>query len=197
MEFLTQFARARKRVLGCAAGAVLVVLPIALLVAMPAWPSGESVADEYELKAAVLYNVSKFVEWPAWKMQTPRDPFVIGIVGPAALVRDMERSFHDKSVWGKRIVVRRTRSVAEEEQCHLVFVAEEEDRPLSVDDPALAKAAVLTAGEGTQFARIGGVIGLVLKDSRIQMEVNLEAARRSGINISSRLLRLVTLVEGP
>ncbi len=197
MEILIQIARARTRVFGCAARTLRTALSLLLLLAVPAWPFGETVADEYELKAAVLYNVSKFVEWPAWKMQPAQDPFVIGIMGPPALVHDMERSFHDKSVWGKRILVRRTKGVAEAERCHLVFIADEADSPLSDEVTALAKAAVLTAGEGSQFARTGGVIGLVLKDSRIQMEVNLEASRRTGLNVSSRLLRLVTLVEGP
>jgi hypothetical protein len=145
----------------------------------------------------MLLNLAKFVEWPAWKMGDPRAPFAIGIWGPAGAAVEMEKVLRDKNVEGKPVVVRHLNSLAGVEECHVLFVLREQDTGFTGEETAaLAKAAVLTAGETGRFADEGGVIGLVVKDSRVQMEVNLKAAQRSGLAISSRVLRLAKIVPG-
>ena len=39
------------------------------------------VADQYQVKAAFLYNFAKFVEWPPRSYKNPSAPFVIGVLG--------------------------------------------------------------------------------------------------------------------
>jgi hypothetical protein len=172
------------------------MLLAAFLVPIPAVPLLGAPADEYELKAAVLFNVAKFVEWPATKAAASPEAFVIGIVGPAAVVHDMEKALQDKIVGDKHVLVRRLKSAAECEQCFLVFIAQDDGKALREAVAALTKSGVLVAGEGDRFARDGGAISLILKDNRVQMEVNLKAAQRAGLTISSRLLRLAVVVEG-
>ena len=51
-------------------------------------------------------------------------------------------------------------------------------------------------GESDKFAALGGIVGLVIRDDRIQVEVNLDAARQTELKISSKLLAVATVIGG-
>jgi uncharacterized protein DUF4154 len=46
-----------------------------------------------------------------------------------------------------------------------------------------------------RFAREGGVMGLVLDQNMVRFEVNVDAAYRSSLEISSKILRLGKVVH--
>ena len=151
-------------------------------------------AEEYEVKAAMLVNIARFVEWPEWKLGDAHQSFVIGLIGPSDAATRIESLMRDKRIGDKPIVVRHVRSAAASTGCHLVFVLGT-DRPLAYDAGTLSRTAVLTVGETDRFAVRGGVVALVRRDKRIQIEVNVKAAQRAGLNVSSRILHLANLVE--
>lgn len=169
----------------------------ALLCAAPACCADIETADESEIKATMIYNLAKFVEWPAWKAGDPHAPLVLGIWGWGRLGQDLENLVREKKAGARPVVVRRLSGPADAQECHMVFVSRGEYKAFAEAAPNLAKSAVLTVGDSDGFANERGVVGLVLKGNRIQMEVNLAAAQRSGVNISSRLLKLVNLVGEP
>src|ERR1700726_1031090 len=70
-------------------------------------------AREYEIKAAFLYNFTKFVDWPAQTFANAAAPVVIGLLGAAPCVQARERLVKDRRVNGRTIVVRRIASAAE------------------------------------------------------------------------------------
>ena len=143
----------------------------------------------------MLLNISKFVDWPAAKMGNASAPFVIGIWGPETLVRDMEKVIRGKTVGSRPVLLRQVNNDAAAGECHVLFVSRGEQKRYMEAAAGLARSAVLTIGESDSFAPEGGLIGLVTKDSRIQMEVNVKAAQRSGVKISSRILRLARVIE--
>jgi hypothetical protein len=60
---------------------------------------------------------------------------------------------------------------------------------------SLEDSAILTVGEIQGFPDDGGVINFRLEDSRVRFEINLEAAGRAHLRISSRLLSLAQAVK--
>ena len=54
---------------------------------------------------------------------------------------------------------------------------------------------VLTVGDTAEFATQGGVIGLRLDGERIRLSVNLTAAEKAKVRISSRVLSLATIIK--
>ncbi len=60
----------------------------------------------------------------------------------------------------------------------------------------LQGAHVLTVGETDRFAQSGGMINFVLEENRVRFEINVEAADRAGLKISSKLLELAHVVAG-
>jgi len=151
-------------------------------------------AQEYQVKAAFLYNFVRFVEWPAHNGD-PKTPIVIVVFG-----RDPFGPALDQAVWGKNlngrtVMVRRTRQMSKVLPCHLVFVSAQERRRA----PELVKAVeghgVLTVGEAEDFLEQGGAVRFTTEDNKVRFVVNLEAVRRSGLKISSRLLSLARVVR--
>ena len=92
-----------------------------------------------------------------------------------------------------RVSVRRIPDAEGLPGSHIVFVG----RGTAGLDEVLAEArehAVLAIGESRDFARRGGVINFFTEDKKLRFEVNPDAARRAGLEISARLLRLAVLV---
>lgn len=56
---------------------------------------------------------------------------------------------------------------------------------------------MLTVGEDGVFTQCGGIINFVKEDNRVRFEVNVSAAERAGLKISSRLLALARIVRSP
>jgi hypothetical protein len=55
---------------------------------------------------------------------------------------------------------------------------------------------ILTVGEDEAFAQNGGIINFVLKNGNVRLEIDLAAAKKAGLTISSRLLAVADVVKG-
>lgn len=154
-----------------------------------------SSADEYEIKAAMLLNLALFVEWSPSKLGPRNSPFVIGIVGRDPFGQDLEKVIGNKTVAGHPVVVERLGNGGKADACHILFIARSERKRMSEISNSLTQKPVLTIGDGDRFAASGSIFGLVIRDNRVQLEVNIGAAQRNGFAISSRLLRIATVVR--
>lgn len=173
-------------------------LVFALVVALAAaWPAhgAERVAGEYEIKAAFLYSVAQYIEWPADAVAEPGDAFVIGVLGDDPFGDALDDIARDRTIQGKRIVVRRFATVEEYTPCHVLFVA----RSALEDLPALLKrlegSHVLLAGDTEGLVQRGIVLNFFIEKSKVRFEINVDAATRMALKISSKLLRLAKIVS--
>jgi len=155
--------------------------------------AGAAQPTEYELKAAFVYNFAKFVEWPEDAFVSPAESLRIGILGNDPFGDALPAVIAGRSAAGRGIELRRYRRPADVSGCQILFI-----RPPEGELPRVLRAldprGVLTVGEGEAFAREGGVIGLVMEENRVTFEVNLEAAERAHLTLSSKLLQLARRV---
>jgi hypothetical protein len=79
--------------------------------------------------------------------------------------------------------------------CRMLFIDAAAARDGSRPPPANPATPVLTVGEGSEFLRSGGMIELFSENNRLRFNVNVAAARRAGLTISSNLLQLAASVE--
>ena len=151
-------------------------------------------ATEYEIKAAFLYNFMRFVEWPPEAIPDSTAPLVIGILGTDPFGRALDQILEEALIENRPIRAVRFPRLADVDSCHVLFVSTSEDHVLSDVLQALGQRPVLTVGEAADFAVSGGMIQFVLRDSKVRFEINLAAAIRTRLKISSRLLRLAIRV---
>ncbi len=165
--------------------------PAALLAAIlcTAQAFGQDASLEYQVKAAYLFNFTKFVEWPAAALPDG-EPLTICVAGENPFGPTLDATIRGESVNGRPLQARAAQPPA---GCHVVFV------PRGVDAAAALRPfrslPALTVGESDGFLRRGGMINFVIDDGRVRFEINQEAAERAHVRISSRLLRLARPID--
>jgi len=152
-----------------------------------------SVADEYQVKAAFLFNFAKFVEWPADTFKAADDPITICVWGQDPFGGALEDVVRNKTVAGRPFVVRPVSNTAQATKCQIVFVTSSERKRVRSILDELKGRGILTVGEAEDFTSNGGVINFKLKDARVRIEIDTGAAERAKLRISSKLLSLAEI----
>jgi hypothetical protein len=151
--------------------------------------------DEYQVKAAFIYNFAKFVEWPQQPASGAAGPMALCVLGQDPFGGALEDVVSGKVVNGRALVVRQVRDVQHSSDCHILFVSASERKRIGSILEVVRGKEILTIGDMERFAAEGGVINLKLEDGRIRIEINLEAAHRQSLRISSKLLNLAEIVK--
>lgn len=172
--------------------------PLLLLCALFA-PIGWSTADaapvatsEYQVKAAFLYNFMKFVDWPSDGLNSATT-ISLGILGRDPF-EDALEEVKGKHAKGRRVVVLHFRSIEEVKGCDLLFICASEKGRLSQILKFTQNYRMLTVADQDGFCEAGGMINLVFVKNRVGFEVNVAAASRARLRISSQLLKLARSV---
>ena len=148
-------------------------------------------ASEYQVKAAFLFNFVKFTEWPSAAFTNSTATLVIGVLGQDPFGGALDELVKGESVNGRPLVVKHLQSGDAPSDCHVLFVSRSEKDRLSSVWAELKQRPVLTVSDLDQFCQQGGMINLVLSASgTVKPEINPEAARSAGVQISSKLLNL-------
>lgn len=146
-------------------------------------------ADEATVKAAFVYNFTKYVEWPSDSFAGPAAPFALCVFGRGTIASQIQAAIEGKKSAGRALELRVLANPAEAGACHVLYLADDEAK----SQQALAAVrgrSVLTVGESGNFTARGGIFRLKLEDGRVRMIVDVQAAERSRLRISSRLLSL-------
>lgn len=169
------------------------------LVCALAWvaaPTGVAWAQsEDQVKAAFLFNFARFVEWPASAFDVADGGVRVCIAGDPAFARIVSKVVSGKKVGDRSVRVEETDGVGEAERCHILYVGDDVAEPAGAIAARVEGRGVFTVGDRPDFARDGGVANFIRTDKKIRFEINAGAAKASGLKISSRLLRLATVVE--
>ena len=181
--------------------ALLVALPSVVLPGraeplqvLPGHASAPGAAvDEYRLKAAILYNLTKFVEWPPTAFGDSSAPLVLCIIDIDPFGPRLDDALRGHTVGGRPLVVRRTAEAAR--GCHLLFIANSERRRLATIIDQLRKTAALTVGDIEDFIDQGGMIGLSTEGDRVRFDINIEAAGQARLKVNSRLMALAATIK--
>jgi len=168
------------------------------------WPSiamsehsSSRTPNEYQVKAAFIYNFTRFIEWPDGTFPDRGGLIKICIVGEDPFKNSMSE-LENKKAKGMGFEVTRVRNFTggdKLEPCNIIFIGKSETAKLPAILRALEGQNILTISDIKRFAEVGGVIGFAIKKNKICLEVNLKAANDAKLDISSKLLKLVKIVD--
>jgi hypothetical protein len=154
----------------------------------------QSSPREYQVKAVFLFNFTQFVEWPVTAFPAPDTPLVIGIVGDDPFGPFLEEAIRDEKAGEHPLQIRRFQT-PEQADCHILFISRSETGRLQPLLDALAGKNILTVSDADNAARRGVMIRFANENNRIRLRINLDAAKRAGLTISSKLLRSAEIVK--
>jgi hypothetical protein len=151
--------------------------------------------NEYQVKAAYLYNFGKFVNWSSSFTPSNKESFAICIVGQDPFGTALEATVAGEKVGGKPVEVRRISKKQDAASCRVLFVSASERDRLDEVLTDFAPVNILTVSDMPNFTSHGGIIQFVVIENKIRFEVNLSAAERSNLNLSSELLKVAVAVH--
>ena len=178
----------------CLTAMVAVCIMVSIVLNAHAPPPSPS---EYQLKAVFLYNFVRFgfIEWPAESFADARAPLILGILGKDPFGDTIDRIAKGKTVKGRKLVIKRFEKIKNLEVCHILFISSSEEKRLATILETLKNLSVLTVGEVKQFAQRGGIINFVIKEKKLHLEINVDAAERAKLKVSSKLLELAEIIK--
>lgn len=154
-------------------------------------PAAQAVSAEYQVKAAYLYNFAKFVEWPP---EVATGTLVICVAGRNPFGPVLQDIVRNEVIAGRPIEARVI--LEPEDACDVVFVPQ--GAAASAYLRAAAGKPMLTVGESLTFLGQGGIANFYINETgNVRFEFNPQAAERSKLRISSRLLQLARIVTPP
>jgi hypothetical protein len=155
--------------------------------------------DEYRVKAAFLYNFSKFVEWPAQSFKNAADPLAICLVGKNPFGELVNDAVSGKDVDGRPFAVRELTDVQQARFCHILFISASESaserRRLPALLAGLRSTGTLTVGETPGFTEAGGVVNFKTEGGKVRIQINMVAAANQRLHISAKLLSLAEITR--
>jgi hypothetical protein len=163
----------------------------ALLITTPGSPQSQAIG-EYEIKAAFLYKFFSFVQWPE---DTGGASECIGIIGRDPFGPYLDEAVKGRSFNGRPLTIIRSRNGRDLGSCRIAFISSAEQKDIASILRRLPPG-VLTVGDTPDFCERGGIIGFELSEQRVRIRINLEAAQRGRLQVSSRLLSVAKVVAG-
>ena len=151
--------------------------------------------DEYQVKAAFIYNFAKFVQWPANAFQRPSDPISICLLGQDPFGSSLDDTVANRTIDGRSLTIRRLANVKQVAGCHVLFIGSAEDKRLPSVVAGIRATGVLTIGDSDFSGADDVVINFKLESGKVRFDINVDAAEREKLRISSRLLSLAHIVE--
>ena len=150
--------------------------------------------DVNQTKANMLWNIAKFVEWPALP-DDKSSPLVFTILGEDDLAADLAGLLSSRTVNGRPVFVRFARRPQDARGSQILYLAASESEQMDHVLAAIDSSAVLTVSDAPGFAEHGGMVGFATDGTRVRFEVNRNQAEKNGLKLSAKLLSLARLVN--
>ncbi|MBV1873034.1 MAG: YfiR family protein [Gammaproteobacteria bacterium] len=164
----------------------LVVLGVMLAVSGTACASQEN-----SIKAAYLYQITQFVEWP--EPRPSPDAFHLCVFGVDQISNKLA-PLHMREEEGGHIEVLFPTNLIDTLNCEIIYISKEKAQALSSILKALQNKPVVTVSSIKDFVKSGGMIGFTIINNTVRLEINHSAAIRAGIYLNAKLLEIASFV---
>jgi hypothetical protein len=166
--------------LACALSVIALLAPLACA----------QLAGEGAVKAAFVFNLTKYVEWPH-----PSQELIIGVNDDSSTAETLKKVLDGKNSDSRHIRILLLPSDAQLEECDILYLGHSSPKKWRAVLDRVHNKSILTVGDSGSFAQDGGIVGLVKTGDHVEIQVNLAAASEAHLKISSRLLNLATIVQ--
>lgn len=182
--------------MGAGAGTQFVVRAMAVAAFLAAFPARAADRSlEYAVKATFVSKFASFVDWPAGSFERDDSPFYLCVAGADPYGGRIEEAVAEQSVGRHPIVLRRLAKADPRSRCHALFVSGSNLQSVEAALDAVAMMPVLTITDSALGAA-AGIVHFVVVDDRVSFDIDLAAAAKKRLAISSKLLAVARSVHG-
>jgi hypothetical protein len=175
---------------------LLVIAFVGIWLGLPV-SAAQSAADyELQVKAAFVYQFTRYVEWPTGALE-PGAPFSVCVVAQSSVRRAIEHVLEGERFDGRPIRMMTPSTPEAARTCHLLYV---EAGAMAQGEPllgAVERSPVLTISDASDFVENGGHIQLFREGPRVRFDLNRTTATQRGLTLRSQLLRVARAIRVP
>lgn len=149
--------------------------------------------SQYDVESVYLFDFAKFVRWPAG---AEHETFTICVAGQKVYVDKLTRIVRGERIASHALSTRFIQRPEDTAGCDILFIdATAKEHLDSLLETTVGKP-VLTVSDIPDFFGHGGMIQFLIIDKRIRFAIDLQPVVRSGISLSSELLKVAVTVNG-
>jgi len=173
----------------------LAVLCVAGPFSLPAQDAKPVEYPEYQVKAAYLTNLGRFVEqWSDPPKPSPEQTFDLCVLGQDPFGPALDAAVKGEKIGGVPLAVKRIARAQDAPGCKILFISSSEQGQIGAILATLRTAPVLTVADFPDFVERGGMIQFVLDANHVRFEINIAASQEAGLKLSSELLKVARAV---
>lgn len=165
---------------------------ILLILLLSPW-SLNAANSENEIKAAVLGKLNHFI-----KQKSPIDnkQFIIAVFKDEKFATLLKEQYKNKQINHKNVLVKDVQTIEEIKNPNILYIGKTSQELQYQLIQYSQNHALLSISEESGFGQRGGIIQLYFSSLKIRFKINLIAAKKSNLKISSSLLSISTIVKG-
>lgn len=153
-----------------------------------------------QVKAAFILNIARFVDWPSETLDPQSDRLQLCMYRNNSFGEAIT-GIEGEPASGRRLHTVTVANLTESASCNILLIAANElktyMKEVQPDTPRpMLIIADRTDEEEPKEPLNTIIVTLVRNGSRIGFEINLERSRQVGLKMSSKLLKLATIVDG-
>jgi hypothetical protein len=168
---------------------------MALILLLAPGSTGAQDTETLDYKADFIVQLPDYVTWPAGKDTNADGELVINVVGESPLTPYLQK-YAAKST--HKVVVRTVTLADDITNCQILYMATQETSDLAKILKQVTGKSILTVSECHYFARYGVMVNFVTEDdggkAKVKFEVNRTTLGEAELKMSSKLLKLATII---
>lgn len=141
--------------------------------------------------ALMINNFTKNIQWPTNSSAS----FVIGVLAYQPLAQELKAATAQRKVGNKDIVIKEITSIDDAADCQMIFIPAFKSKTLLAAQTKYKKSPLLIITNKPGLAQQGSGINFILKDGKVQFEINATSIEAHGLKVSGTLKGLGILVN--
>lgn len=149
-----------------------------------------------KIKAAYIYQLTQFVTWP--NSSSANNKVTICVLGQESITQELDPLNQSQQDEGF-IRVRHLKTLRDASDCQILYIAKNKNHQLEAVFRYLQNGShdkpILTVSSIPNFAINGGIIGFVINNNKVRLEINPARARHANIKLNAKLLEVAIIVR--
>jgi hypothetical protein len=165
-----------------------------MVFAPTSWPGANEAISEDAVKAAYLYRIAGYVEWPAAALTATH--FTFATLGADNVAKELAKVLPQRSVADRPAQVQAVNTPGEADDAQVLYIGKGYRGDLRRVVRAYEHKPVLIVTDDDDGLDAGAMVNFVSINRRVRFEVSLTAASRSGLKLGADLLSVAANVRG-
>jgi len=144
-------------------------------------------AQIHKFQAAYLYNICKYLEWPA---EYTQGDFIIAVLGEDPIFGELEKIAETKKFVNQTIKIVSYKNTSSIKKCHVLYIPTEQNSQTSSAVSSISKFNTLLVTYHKDGISAGAGVNFILKASKLKFEMKKSNITKKSINVNTTIENL-------